>query len=517
VARDVLNSPIHRDLKAEIPTDLPRIPSPGPTPSMRNRLLIPCLLTAVAVQGLAQTSASTRQDIPRLVASARGTVVLLKTFDRHGNALGLGSGFRISGGRFVTNAHVVAGASRVEIFDDGGALLGIARSADMLSTTVDLAILPAIGTSLPYLALAGAPPVVGEQVVVIGAPEGLTNTVSDGIVSAVRKIEARQLLQISAPISPGSSGGPVLNARGEVVGVSVSILREGQNLNFAVPVSDVMALVSSRPGQFEFPASREDVAPSSPRTGGSAPSSVTPPPMLSVGSKVVGQLTPDDQLPSGGYVDYYRLKGVKRGSVSIMVGSGDFNPFVAVFRFVDDTVATVASDENGDEGTKAKVLFTLSPGLVYIVAVGSTDEGHAKMGEYALHVAQAPAEEATPSYGGSASDGRWLTSSGTDDYYDEFDRTRITRTTYGTYLFWERATYRAPYTSKSGNTYNSTMTQYELSCRDLSFRLLSDAEYLKGELVGSSSNPTPWQTAMPETVAEVSGKVVCAYVKAHGI
>jgi S1-C subfamily serine protease len=302
---------------------------------------------AYAAQGLAQTSASTRQDIPRLVASARGTVVLLKTFDRQGTALGLGSGFRISGGRFVTNAHVVAGASRVEIFDDGGALLGIARSADMLSTTVDLAILPAVGPHFPYLALAGAAPAVGEQVIVIGAPEGLSNTVSDGIVSAVRKLETRQLLQISAPISPGSSGGPVLNSRGEVVGVSVSILREGQNLNFAVPVSDVIALVSSRPGQFEFPASTEDVAQSSPQTGGSTRSSVAPPPMLTVGSNIKGQLTPDDKLPAGAYVDYFRLKGVQ-GSVSIVVGSGDFHPFLAVFRFVDDTIATVASDENGD-------------------------------------------------------------------------------------------------------------------------------------------------------------------------
>ena len=119
---------------------------------MRKILVISCLLSAFAAQGLAQTQMSSRQDIPKLVASARGTVVLLKTFDRQGRVLALGSGFRISGGRYVTNAHVVAGASRVEIFDDAGSLLGIARSADMLSTTVDLAILPSVGRRTPYAA-----------------------------------------------------------------------------------------------------------------------------------------------------------------------------------------------------------------------------------------------------------------------------------------------------------------------------------------------------------------------------
>jgi len=76
----------------------------------------------------------------------------------------LGSGFRIAGGRFVTNAHVVAGAGRVEIFDDSGALLGIARYAEMLSMTVDLAILPAVGIRTPTLSLASVPPPVGEQI-----------------------------------------------------------------------------------------------------------------------------------------------------------------------------------------------------------------------------------------------------------------------------------------------------------------------------------------------------------------
>ena len=138
---------------------------------MRQTLLTTCILAAFTGRGQAQVEMPARQDIPRVAASARGTVVLLKTFDRQGFAIGLGSGFRIAGGRYVTNAHVVAGAARVEIFDDSGMLLGIARFADMLSTTVDLAILPSVGPRAPYLALAGVAPAIGEKVIVIGAPQ----------------------------------------------------------------------------------------------------------------------------------------------------------------------------------------------------------------------------------------------------------------------------------------------------------------------------------------------------------
>jgi hypothetical protein len=484
---------------------------------MRKTLLVPCLLSALAGQGLAQTQMASRQDIPRVVASARGTVVLLKTFDRQGHVLALGSGFRIVGGRYVTNAHVVEGASRVEIFDDTGTLLGIARSADMLSTTVDLAILPSVGRRTPYLSLADVAPAVGEQIIVIGAPEGLTNTVSDGIVSALRRVDSRQLLQISAPISPGSSGGPVLNTRGEVVGVSVSILREGQNLNFAVAVSDVIALVSSRPGQFEFPASTDDASPSSPRSGRSTTSSaVTPPPTLTVGSLVNGQLTLADKISDGHYIDYFRLDGARGGAVSIWASSSDFEPFIAVFRLVGDSVITVASDKGQDGGASAKLILTLSPDVTYMIAVGASDESRSRMGGYALTVAPSTRPKAV-SQGASGNEERWLWAAASDLAKSEFDRTRITSTGHGAYLVWVRSTYQTPYTSKSGNTYDTAMLQYEISCSDLSYRVMTGAEYLKTELVWSSSETTSWTAAMPETVAEMAGRTICAYVKAHGL
>jgi hypothetical protein len=486
---------------------------------MRKSLVISCLLWAFAAQGLAQTQTTSRQDIPRLVASARGTVVLLKTFDRHGRVLALGSGFRVSGGRYVTNAHVVAGAARVEIFDDAGALLGIARSADMLSTTVDLAVLPSVGPRSPYLSLAGAPPLVGEQVIVIGAPEGLTNTVSDGIVSAVRRIESRQLLQITAPISPGSSGGPVLNALGEVVGVSVSILREGQNLNFAVPVSDVVALVASRAGQFEFPASTDEVSQSSPRTDKSTPSNNAGslPPTVKVGSRVEGQLSPEDIASSEGYVDYYRLKGVQRISIAISVASTDFDPFIAVYQFVGDSLVSVGSYDESAHGTIATANLTLTPGTNYVIAVGVADGSHSAVGGYVLHV-ETSALHAEPSASrASDTDGRWISAGGTKEFDNEFDRARITRSGSGTYVVWERATYKTPHTNSEGLTYDIEMIQYDISCRSPRYRTISITRYSEGSAVWSDHKTREWRPAVPETVAEFSGAIVCEYVRAHGL
>src|ERR1700692_3684416 len=97
---------------------------------------------------------------------------------------------------------------------------------------VDLAILQFQATHVPFIRLGeSANKVEGERVVVIGNPTGLTGTVSDGIIAAFRKNHS--FIQITAPISPGSSGSPVLDEGGNVIGVATLISEEGQNLNFA--------------------------------------------------------------------------------------------------------------------------------------------------------------------------------------------------------------------------------------------------------------------------------------------
>jgi tetratricopeptide (TPR) repeat protein len=86
-------------------------------------------------------------------------------------------------------------------------------------------------------------PAIGERIVVIGSPMGLDQTVSDGIVSAVRELQgSRKVIQITAPISTGSSGSPVVNMKGDVVAVACALMANGQNLNFGIPSERVSSL-----------------------------------------------------------------------------------------------------------------------------------------------------------------------------------------------------------------------------------------------------------------------------------
>lgn len=88
-------------------------------------------------------------------------------------------------------------------------------------------------------------PELGQRIFAIGNPKGLSGTISEGIISGIRVLENNDLYQITAPISPGSSGGPVLNTSGDVIGVSVASLTSGQNLNFAIPAKYVKNLVNN--------------------------------------------------------------------------------------------------------------------------------------------------------------------------------------------------------------------------------------------------------------------------------
>src|SRR5439155_12805276 len=102
----------------------------------------------------------------------------------------------------------------------------------------DLALLKVAGVKAASLPLGDAGKMaIGDEVYAVGNPRGLEGTFSPGIVSGIRQTTSETLLQITAPISPGSSGGAVLNRRGEVIGIAVATIREGQNLKFAVPIS----------------------------------------------------------------------------------------------------------------------------------------------------------------------------------------------------------------------------------------------------------------------------------------
>lgn len=167
-------------------------------------------------------------------------------FDENKNPIKSGSGFFVKAGVIATNYHVIDGAS-----------FGFAKSVGKeteyrllnviaLNQRMDLALLGVSNTKTPSLSL-GTNRIltVGQKLYAIGNPQGFEGTFSEGIVSSIREVGNDYFIQMTTPISPGSSGGPVLDERGLVVGVSVATFQNGQNLNFAVPVTYLNQLVES--------------------------------------------------------------------------------------------------------------------------------------------------------------------------------------------------------------------------------------------------------------------------------
>lgn len=165
-----------------------------------------------------------------------------------GEAISLGSGFFIGdGSAVVTNLHVVAGAKKVVLKTGNGQVLST-ETLYGFDEKKDLAILhvpPPPGSHVTTLGDSDKV-AVGESIVVVGNPEGLEKSVTNGLISGMRTFDEQKLFQISAPISHGSSGGPVFNNRGQVIGVVVAFLKDGQNLNFAIPINRVSELWAAR-------------------------------------------------------------------------------------------------------------------------------------------------------------------------------------------------------------------------------------------------------------------------------
>jgi len=158
---------------------------------------------------------------------------------------GLGAGFAVdSKGLISTNAHVVNGCSEIHVRSQQ-ATSWIPAKVLLLDWDHDVAMLRSENLAVPALEL-GDPREIkaGQRVFAIGHPQGLEYTVSDGIVAAVRYLDSdHTLIQVTAPISPGNSGGPLLDNQGKVIGMLSLYLTEGQNLNFAVSAKDISKAV----------------------------------------------------------------------------------------------------------------------------------------------------------------------------------------------------------------------------------------------------------------------------------
>ena len=207
--------------------------------------------------------------LSELITKVKPSVALIEIFEK-GKKLGHGSGFVVNKeGLIATNYHVIEGAKEIQVsfpaLKNGKrykatGFIGFVKTKDLALIMIDPK-----GDDIHPLPMAEKPPAQGEAVVAIGAPHGLSDTVTNGIVSAVRLgKELRKMLmqgkydsygkglgyddeaiwiQTSAPISPGNSGGPLINMRGEVVGLNTFVRTVGQNLNFSICIQHMKKFI----------------------------------------------------------------------------------------------------------------------------------------------------------------------------------------------------------------------------------------------------------------------------------
>jgi tetratricopeptide (TPR) repeat protein len=203
-----------------------------------------CTLSLIAIFLVSASSARAQDILPELVRRIKPSAVAIETFDGRGEKLSRGSGFFIDTDRVVTNRHVIDAAVRAEVHSSTGIVYPV-KGVLAVDAEGDLALLkidPAADQIRP-LALERTSPQEGESVVVIGNPLGLEGSVTNGIVSAVRDIPTfGRIIQITAPISPGSSGSPVVNMQGQVIGVATLQVTGGQSVNFAIPSERISQL-----------------------------------------------------------------------------------------------------------------------------------------------------------------------------------------------------------------------------------------------------------------------------------
>lgn len=211
------------------------------------------------------------QDLPstrEIAAAARPAVVSVRGLDGD-EVLTSGTGFVVrEDGVIVSNLHVVRGAGALEVEMSSGEtydqvhVLAYDERRDLI-----LLQIPAVG--LDVIAIGDDRTLeVGDPVYVMGNPLGLNWTFSDGLLSAKRTEDGVTYLQISAPISAGSSGGPVLDRRGEAVGVATLTFEEGQNLNLAVPARHAAGMLALEPEPRPFPDVARELEPRPEGAGG---------------------------------------------------------------------------------------------------------------------------------------------------------------------------------------------------------------------------------------------------------
>lgn len=182
-----------------------------------------------------------------LIEDTKEATVTIYTFDEYGSPSGEGSGFFIDEkGTCLTNYHVLDGATKAILKTSEGTEFEIdsVLISNKRKDIIKFNIKNPDQNRFAYLRFANSDLKQGDKVYNVSSPVGLEQTVSDGIVSALRSDSHGEIVQVTAPISPGSSGSAIVDEKGDVIAIATFLHKGGQNLNFGVKLSDdILALI----------------------------------------------------------------------------------------------------------------------------------------------------------------------------------------------------------------------------------------------------------------------------------
>lgn len=315
------------------------------------------------------------------------SVVEINIYDYDGSWQGLGSGFFIDAdGTIATNFHVIEGAYSATITLSNGREYEAVSVLDY-DEYVDLALLETNIKGNEFLRAAASAVQTGETVYAIGSSRGFTGSFSDGIVSsASREIEGVRYIQTTAPISGGNSGGPLINIYGEVVGINTMSASNGQNLNFAIDISELEQLDGNgyagmtdfyQATNYEFNWTQAAIEFLSPAVNAEAESnnSILLADQLDIGSWTAAALSDKDDI------DYFYVSVNTPGYLLFEVVP-QFIPnsetiICVVFQIVDDDmkmVGTLDRSSSYDYGVENVLKINIDEGGVYFLAVMFDDD-----------------------------------------------------------------------------------------------------------------------------------------------
>lgn len=318
--------------------------------------------------------------------SLRRAVVTIHALDADGSSLASGTGFFVfyngAEGLVVTAAHVLEGASGCTIELTNGETRRCSPAASDTAKDVLMLLVPGLAPATLKWGFSDRSQ-DGDDITVISNPLGeLPGTVSKGIISASRIVNGTKLLQISAPISHGSSGAPVLNAQGQVIGIVRSTIESGQALNFATATDIVRNMQMDRAAIAEAhgmmqggaTASRAPARSSSSAAVGSDARSIT------IGQTVTGTLTDRDALYSDStYYQRWQFRTTPGQDVTIDLASTDFRPAL-ILHGLDTSVVNI----NGGPGCGARISLNFPGAGPYEILVNTSATPMRQTGRFSL-------------------------------------------------------------------------------------------------------------------------------------